>query len=136
MLEPDDGDVLDVSLFPFRFKLVVDLTAAVDDLLDLIVSNEICGGILKDPFEPKPGFKVAQRASSTTELEKLLGDGYNQRLPEGPPDLASQQMEVLGCSRAVTESEVHTRGNFGLGHLVTGRLIVSVSQLEEALDAA
>lgn len=60
LLEPDNGDVLDASLVPFTLEFVVDLAAAVDDLLDLIVSDQVCSRILKDPLEPKPGLEVVE----------------------------------------------------------------------------
>lgn len=43
-------------------------------------------------------------------------------------------MEVLGCSRAVTETEVHVLCDLSLGHVVSRWLVISIAELQESLD--
>ena len=45
-------------------------------------------------------------------------------------------MEVLGSSRAVAKTEVHSFDNLRLWHIISGWLIVSIVKLKESLDTA
>ena len=44
-------------------------------------------------------------------------------------------MEVLRGSCAVTQTEVHTLDDSSLRHIVSGRLIIGIIELEESLDS-
>ena len=43
-------------------------------------------------------------------------------------------MEVLSCGRAVDHGEVHLLSDFSLSHVFSGRVIITIRQLEESLD--
>ena len=101
MLNSDDCNVFDSTFSSFLLELVIDLSAAVEHFFDLIVCNEISCRVFKDSLESEPSLKVFNIAGRSSELEQLFGDWNNQRLAERPANLSTQEMEVLGCSRAV-----------------------------------
>ena len=111
LFHSDNDDVFNSTLCPLRLKIVVDLTTAEENLLNLVVWDKISCGLLNDSLESEADFKLGELGASTTEFQKFLRDGHNQWLPERPSNLSSKQMEVLCSGGAVTQSEVHSFGN-------------------------
>ena len=129
LLKSYNSNVIDAALGTLSLEIVVNLTRAEQHLLDLRIRYEISRGLLDDSLESESLLELLDLGVSSTVLEELLGDGHDEGLAEGSANLASQQMEELGGGRALSETEVHVLGDLGLGHIVSGGLVIRVSKL-------
>ena len=136
MLQSYNRDVFNLSLGSFSLEVIVDLTAAYDDLLDLVVRYEVLRNLSNDSLESEANLKLFYFRSGSSEFQKLFRDRHDQWLSEGPSNLSPKQVEVLSGSRAIAQTEVHALDNPSLSHIVCGYLIISIIELKETLDSA
>ena len=101
LLESDDGNILDAALCALSFEIVVDLTAAHNNLGDLCIWYKISGWVLKDALESETTLKGFDLGRGAAELQEFLGDRDYQWLAERSSNLATQKMEVLRGSCAI-----------------------------------
>lgn len=58
LFNSNDGDVVDSTLGPGCLEVIVNLTSAVDDLANLVISNEVSAHIIDGSLEAEAGFEV------------------------------------------------------------------------------
>ena len=129
-----NGDIIDVTLLSLIDQIVVNLTTAEENFLDLVISDQILCCLFDDTLETKTCLELFNVGVSTSKLEQFLGDGDNQGLAERSSDLSSEQVEELSGCGALSQSKVHLLRNLSLRHVVGRVLIVSIIELQESLD--
>lgn len=72
MFDSHNGDVLDAALLALSLEVVVNLSTAADDLLDLIIGNEVSGRLLENTLESETALEVFETGVGSTVLKKLL----------------------------------------------------------------
>jgi hypothetical protein len=137
LLQSDQSNVVDVAGLSGLKQVVVNLTRAENNSLDLLgddgrVSLTIDGtksGVISSIIEA-----VEVRLASLVSQQTLRGD-QNKRLAVLSVDLSSQNVEVVGGGGAVGDGPVGTLNDFLIGH---GRecIEVLVGELEETLNTA
>ena len=129
LFDSNDRDIFDSSLCTLLLEFVIDLSAAVKDLLDLVICNEVSGRIFKNMLESKPCFKFFYVAPCTSKFEKLFRDRNNKRLAEWSTNLTSKKMEVLSGCGAIAKRKVHVLCYHSIRVIVFRRHIVAITKL-------
>lgn len=100
-----DGDVILLQLFSLSLQVIIDLTRAENDLLNLLVVDLI---ILlgNDALELSATQEILHFRMDFPHFKHLFGRNNNEGLAEWTQHLSAQHVEVLGGSRAVDNLNV------------------------------
>ena len=92
--------------------------------------------VWKHSLESETFLEVFNLGAGISESEELLGGDDDQRFSEVPSELASEDVEVLSCCRAVHNLPVHLHYSSSVGVLILIKRIIFVAKLEVSLDSA
>ena len=102
LLEADDGDVaLLAGRLPLGQQVVVDLARAEQH-----AAGPLRGGRVVEHVVEVAHDQVVDRGDGRLVPQQALGGHHDQRLAEVPPDLAAEQVEVLGGRRGDGDLDV------------------------------